>query len=145
MDLAKTVSDPEAAALATWSQPEAFLGVLLLVAVSDVQKHTTRLRAVEEYARRSPLLRPLGEKGRSALHCSAAHHLGAEDALTQACAVVAPAMGPSLYAQALDLIIEAEAPSVQEEALMARLAALLHVDAVTAARIREIITLKNKY
>lgn len=145
MTSAQNIANPEIAPSQPWSQPEAFLGVLLLVAVSDVQKHGSRLRAVEEYARRSPFLRPLGEQGRAALHCSAARHLGIEDALAKACATVAPAMAPSLYAQALDLILEAEAPSAQEEALMARLATLLHVDAAASAQIRAIITLKNKY
>ncbi len=139
------IADSEIAPTQLWSQPEAFLGVLLLVAVSDVQKHGSRLRAVEEYVRRSPFLRPLGEQGRAALHCSAARHLSVADALEQACAIVSPAMAPSLFAQALDLIIEAEPPSTQEEALMARLAVLLRIDAVAALRIREIITLKNKY
>ena len=127
------------------SQSEAFVAVLLLVAVSDIQKHSLRLRGVAAYVRRSPNLRPLGDQGRAALHCTAARHLGGEDALAKACAAVPAAMAPSLYAQALDLIIEADAPSAEDEALMARLAGLLHIGRSQASRIREIIALKNRY
>lgn len=145
MILAKTMPDAEAAPPTTWSQHEAFLAVLLLVAVSDVQKHVPRLRTVDGYVRRSPFLRPLGEQGRAALHSSAARHLGAEDPLAQACAAIDPATAASLYAHTLDILIDDEPLCAREEALIARLGALLHLDAVEAAHIREVIALKNKY
>lgn len=137
--------DPKIAPPRAWSQPEAFLAVLLLAAVGDVQKHTRRARAVDEYVRRAPFLRPLGEKGRTALRWGVGAHLSAESALAEACAVIDPAIAPSLYAQALDILIDDEVVCPREEALIARLEDLLYLDAARAAQIREITTLKNKY
>lgn len=104
-----------------------------------------RIDLVDEYVRRSPLLRPLGEKGRIALRRAVIDYLAEDNALSAACAAVPEAARESLFAHALDVLIQDTPLSVADEAFVKRLTQGLGIPAARAGRIRDVIVLKNRW
>lgn len=127
----------------TWAPGEAFLTVLLFAAAWNGKKATPRIRIVDDYLHRSPLLQPLGEKGRIALRSAVIGNLSTDDSVSAACAAVPPEAARSLFAHVLDILIAVEPLNAHEEEFVAHVAQKLHIGAADAARIRDVITLKN--
>jgi len=135
-----------AAAEKAWTEAEAFLRVLLMCAVCNSEHASARLAAVEELKRRSPFLRPIGEKGRIALHMKSVEQIGrCADPIVEACAVIPAAVAPSLFAHALDLLIDDRALNVAEEQLIETLRQCLRIDVARALRMRDVLETKNRW
>lgn len=132
---------------AHWSDQEAFLGVMTLMAVWEAHGATSRLRAVHAFAERSPFLSALGEKGLVQLHDDVVKRMGeAEcDALEQACAQLPSDMGASVYAACVDVLGAPGTLSDVDRGMLERLRALLSVDAALARQIETVLLLKNRY
>lgn len=130
-----------------WSAPEALLGILTTIAVWDGQRAARRLALVHAFAKQSTFLHPLGEAGLIALQTKVVERIGAAhgDALAQACAALPPEMGPSVYAQCLDVVASIGPLSECDRAIMAELRSLLSVDPPLAEKVETVILLKNRY
>lgn len=136
-----------AAPKASWTQAEAFLGLLTLVAVCDGQKAANRLETVHALAKRSPFLKPLGEKGVIRLHSDVVERIGAAgpNAFEEACAALPAHMRESLYAQCMDVLAMTAPPSTEDQNLVSELRRLLSIEATRAQEIESVIFLKNQY
>jgi hypothetical protein len=136
---------------AGWSAHEAFLGVPTMIAVCDGQHAARRLRAVHDFAARSPFLATLGEQGLVQLHADVVKRIGEAkqqggcDALEQACAILPSEMQASVYAACVDILGAYGNLSEADRGVLDRLRNLLNIDAGLALQIETVLLLKNRF
>jgi hypothetical protein len=130
-----------------WSAADAFLGVMTLVAVQDVRTAETRMRAVHEFAERSPFLRKYGEQGLPHLQSNVVKCIDAAGchALERACSALPAEMRESVYAACLDILAASGVLSDQDRVLTNRLRVLLQIEPVLARQIETVLLLKNRF
>lgn len=132
---------------AHWNVPEAFVGVLTIVAVSNTKDAAPRLRAVHAFVQRSPFLAGLGEQGLVQIHADAVNRIAEAGgaALEQACAVLPSQMRSSMYAACFDILARSGVLSARDRELANLLAGLLHIEAGLAQNIENVLLVKNRF
>ena len=130
-----------------WSAADAFLGVMTLVAVQDIRTAETRMRAVHEFAGRSPFLRKCSDKGLPHLQSGVVKRIDAAGchALEQACVALPAEMRESVYAACIDILGASGLLSDQDRILANRLRVLLKMEPVLAQQIETVLLLKNRF
>jgi hypothetical protein len=130
-----------------WSAAEAFVGVMTLAAVHDVQEAEHRMRAVHEFAERSPFLSEHKKHGLLSLRSEVAKRIDAAgcDALEEACAALPAEMRASTYAACVDVLSANGALPAKDRVLVDRLRAILQIEVGLAQQIEKVLLLKNRF
>jgi hypothetical protein len=152
--MADTVSMPHARANFVWRRserpehyqaPEAFLCILALAATVDHAMGRLENELLQAVTHRWWTLGVVREKDVTPLNYAVTARLGAgfDAALDSACAALPQAMRPAVFAQAFDIMLCDGALRPGEAEFADTLEVKLKLDAAEAARIRDVLTIKN--
>lgn len=152
--MADTASMPHARADFVWrpeeppahyQAPEAFLCILALAATVDHAMGRLENELLQAVTHRWWTLGAIREKDVTPLNYAVTARLGAgfDAALDAACAALPKAMRTAAFAQAFDIMLCDGVLCAAEAAFAETLAEKLKIDAAEAARIRDVLVIKN--
>jgi hypothetical protein len=128
-----------------YQAPEAFLCILALAATVDHAMGRLESELLQAVTHRWGTLGVVREKDVTPLNSAVTTRLGAgfDAALDDACAALPQAMRTTVFAQAFDMMLCDGALCSAEAAFADTLADKLKIDAAEAARIRDVLVIKN--